>query len=414
MYKFNYSTKGHRNNKLIFLLSIIATCLIIICDIFTNKKNVSVNNTLRASTIIATDEQTEDIDILIGVNLAHTEDEDMKKLIDAEYESVYETNNDIYIDINSDYYKKYISGHRFMAPKIPYFDNSENVEHLTMTFDIVNNTDERLSIDKLNIMVEESTPDTIPVIYICTTEDCSNCIYFVNESWFNWNGFTFDYSILKKGESFNGVYKKSRHISYFDKFTIVDLLPEMKDMGYNFDELVNHIRDKNIRLNRENNRDWDVEPIDSVGNYYFLTFYLSSNDADFNLFQEKFKPFELKESKFKDEYVGTASLYGSIRFDHSDFKVDFVAEISLSTAAGFGGLSYANDKFDVKLKTIGNNYILQYPYTTIIEPKGTEMIKLSITADISSSHKFYVDINNDNGLKVRSKNIHFHHYYPKN
>ena len=138
----------------------------------------------------------EHIDIPIAINLSHTEDEDMKQLVDAEYEVTRETDKDIYIDINSEYYKEYISGNRFMASKLEFFENSENVEYLTMDLDLVNNTNERLSIDELNVIVDESTPDTIPVIYICTTEAYSNCIYFVDESWFNWKGFTFSYSIL--------------------------------------------------------------------------------------------------------------------------------------------------------------------------------------------------------------------------
>ena len=266
-----------------------------------------------------------------------------------------------------------------------------------------------------NVIVEDSKPDTLPIIYICTTEDYSNCLYFVNESWFNWKGFTFTYSIMRKGESFIGEYKKRRHISYFDNYIIIDFLPEMKEMGYDFDGLVNSIRNKNIRHNREINTDWDVEPITHDENSKYLGFCIEYNDNDFGYFQEKFRPFELKEEiDGFDEYVGMATLYGSLKFDNIDFKVDFIAEISLSTSAGFGALSYENDKFDIKLRSLGDDYTLRYPYTTVIEPYGAEMIKLSLTADKSSLHNFHVDIKNDNGLRIKSKNIHFHHYYPKN
>ena len=113
------------------------------------------------------DEITEEsIDIPVAINLIHTEDEDMKQLVDAGYEVTHETDKDIYIDINSRYYKQYMSGTRFMADKIAVFENSENVEYLTMNLDVVNNTEERLSIKELNIKVDESKPDTTPLIYI--------------------------------------------------------------------------------------------------------------------------------------------------------------------------------------------------------------------------------------------------------
>ena len=404
-------------STLVFSSFFIVISLVYISCGNSSKKNSTSEDSQMEATIAASNGMEEIIeeyiDIPIAINLSHTEDEDMKQLVDAEYEVTHETDKDIYIDTNSEYYKKYISGHRFMASKLAFFENSENAEYLTMDLDIVNNTNERLSIDELNVIVDESVPDTLPVIYICTTENYSNCIYFVNESWFNWEGFTFSYSILSKNESFGGGYKKHRHISFFDNYTIVDLLPDMKEMGYDFDELVNCIKMRNIRLNREKNTEWDTDPIVHDEHEHYLGFCINPDDDDFLFFQEKFKPFELKKDIF-DEYVGMASLYGSIKFDNSDFVVDFIAEISLSTSGSFGALSYENDKFDVKLKSFGSDYKLQYPYTTVIEPNGTEMIKLTVNADKSSSHKFHVDVKNDNGLKIRSKNIHFHHYYPKN
>lgn len=381
-----------------------------------SKKSNNEDNLLPKESVSQSDDgndiREEIVDIPITVNLSHTKDDEMRQLADAEYEITNETGKNIYIDINSNYYKKYMSHNRFKVQQLAFFENSENVEYLTLNLDVVNNTNEKLSVNELNIVVSESKPDFIPIIYICTTQSYSNCIYFVNESWFNWKGFTFSYSILKKGESFNGEYKKHVHIPYFDNYIIVDLLPDMKEMGYDYDDLVNCIRNRNIRYNRENNTDLDVEPISQGANEKFLFFHIDSNDDDFCYFQEKFWPFDFKKSNYGN--VGSAMLYGTIKFDDIDFMVDFIADISLSTLGGFGALSYENDEFDVKLKSYGNNYMLRYPYTTVIEPYGTEMIKLSVVADKSSKHKFYIDIKNDNGLKIRSKDISFHHYYPKN
>lgn len=404
-------------SRMAFLLCLVVISMISVsCGNFSKKNTSSDDNQMEANLIgiDGLDEISEEsIDIPIAINLAHTEDEDMKQLVDAEYEITRETDNAICIDINSAYYKHYTLGARFKVDQLAFFENSENVEYLTMNLDVVNNTNERLSINELNVIVEDSKPDTLPIVYICTTQDHSNCLYFVNESWFNWKGFTFSYSIMRKDESFSGEYIKRIHIPYFDNYTIIDLLPNMKEMGYDFDGLVNNIRNWNIRRNRENNTDWDIEPISYDENYKYLGFCITENDDDFGYFQELFSPFELKKDIF-DEYVGSATLYGSIKFDDSDFKVDFIAEISLSTSGGFGALSYENDKFDVKLKSSGEDYTLRFPYTTVIEPYGSEMIKLSVKADKSSLHKFHIDIKNDNGLKIRSKDVHFHHYYPKN
>ena len=375
------------------ILCLGGTSLISISCGNSSKKNITNEDCLIEASVVTTndmDENTEEtIDIPIAIHLSHTEDEDMKQLVDAEYEVIRETEKDIYIDINSEYYKNYISGYRFIAPQLALFNNSENVECLTINLDIVNNTNERLSIDELNVIVDESTLDTIPIIYICTTEAYSNCIYFVNESWFNWGGFTFSYSIMKKGESFNGEYKMHRHIDFFENYNIVDLLPDMKEMGYDFDNIVNIFEQYGSYY--------------SIEDYEKMLYYPSDLPEDYDL-QCLFSPFD----------KGEAELYGKLKFDNIDFYVEFEAIVSLASWGGFGALSYANDNFDVKLNALGENYTLRYPYTTVIEPNGTEMIKLKVNADKSSSHKFHIDIKNGNGLIIRSKNIHYHHYYPKN
>lgn len=384
----------------------------------TTMNNITESSILSGNAINNINEES--IDIPVSINLVHTDDEDMKQLVDAEYEITRETDSDIYIDTNSEYYKKYMSGHRFYVPELAFCDGSEDVEYLSLSLDIVNNTNKKLDISELDIIVNESKQDRIPIIYICTEEDHSNTILFVNESWFNWGGFTFSYSILKKGEWFDGKYKKSKHIPYFEYYTYVDLLSDMKEMGYDFEELVNSIRDYYIKKDSINNTISDVEPWRDE----CLCFAIDKDNPSLGYFQEKFKPFELKKPilfedeyqgvVFKDEYQGVATLYGSLKFDNINYKVDFIANISLSTTGGFGALSYVNDSFDVKLKSNGNSYNLRYPYSTVIEPQGSEYVKLTIAADKSSTHHFYIDIKNNNDLKVRSKNIHFHYYFPKN
>lgn len=181
----------------------------------------------------------------------------------------------------------------------------------------------------------------------------------------------------------------------------MDLLPDLIDMGYNFEGLKSSIRNRDAKAFVE-------------GEYgRFLYFYITEDDEDFAYFQNCFKPFELKKTSY-GEYMGMAYLYGSLKFDDSDLEVDFKAELSLSTSAGWGALSYENDSFDVKLNSFDNNYTLRYPYTIVIEPYGAEYVKLTVAADKSSFHVFQINLKNDNGLNIKSKKIYLHYYYPKN
>ena len=390
----------------IILLMSITTFFLCACGNASLKKsyNEEANNeasVLSENVIVTTDDN--DVDIPISVNLAHTEDEELKQYNASEYNITKETDEDIYIDINSKYYKNYLSGKRFKVPR-PNILFTEDFEFLTLELDIVNNTNSTLDINELDLLVDESKEDRLPFIFIRTSNDLSNSISFINGSWFNWEGFTFSYKILRKGESFDGTYKKSMHIPYFEKQKTIDLLPDMKEMGYDFDEIVKCIKQDNEE------HGWNFEPVEYCEDGYCLGFGISKDDENLGYFQRKFEPFELIVNE-DDEIDGIARLYGTVQFDNSDTKVDFSADISLF-GRDFGAGSYVNDKFDVKLRSQGNNYTLRYPYTTVIEPYGTELVKLTVRADKSSSHKFNVILKNGNDLMIKSKTIHFHHFYP--
>lgn len=64
-------------------------------------------------------------DIPVAINISHTEDEDIRQLLDAEYEITLETDDDIYIDINSDYYNRYSSGTRFRADQLAFLKRAK-------------------------------------------------------------------------------------------------------------------------------------------------------------------------------------------------------------------------------------------------------------------------------------------------
>ncbi len=395
--------KQFRSTKLI-AFSVVVFCLLLTMSGCSNKNTQDAS----ADSIIEVEEteEVEDvktIDVPVIVNIVHDSDPDLP--LPAEYLVVNNTNDEIAIDTNSDYYNKYMSENRFNAPLVIGYFN-EDVEYLTLELDIVNNTSESISVNELNINVEKSSIDNYPYIYISTAEDYSNCIQFFNGSWFNWKGFTFSYTILKKGQNFNGKYIKSVHIPYFDDVKTVNLLQDLKELGYDFDSLLSYVRVQNKQNGYSEDDPWTKEDDGSQ----YLNFGATDAD-DIASIQRWFYPFEFKRL---DEYTyeGRATLYGSIKFDNTDIVKNFTAEISLSTAGGFGAVSYENDKFDVKLRTEGENYVKRFPYTTVIEPQGAEMIKLRVMADKSSNHNFFINVINDNELVIRSKNIKFHNFRP--
>lgn len=171
------------DKHLIQLYIIAISTISVSCNNFSRKEGGQ-----QESTMVNTDGMDEtaksSIDVPITVSLAHTEDEYLKQLNPAEYIIVSENDKYIFIDNNLEYYNNYMSGKRFSTP----LDNvlcTEGIEYLTLYLDIVNNTNQKLDISEMNLYVEESKPDSIPFIYIRTSNDRSNSISFINGSWFN-------------------------------------------------------------------------------------------------------------------------------------------------------------------------------------------------------------------------------------
>ena len=352
---------------------------------------------------------TPQIDVPIAINLMHPDDDYATQFTIEEYGITEENGRSIHIEPQTGYYPNYISGKRFKTPRQVLFETSEVVEFLTLSMDIVNNTKQKLDISELNIQVDESRIDTLPLIYICTLDECGNSLQFVNSGWAKWEGFTFSYSLLKKGEEFNGTYKKQKHIPYFEGIKTVKLLPDLMEMGYDYKGLIRFLKKEAREAFGEDCDDMFPSPSDECS---IITHDFYGYDIGF--VKNKFKPFEAKKSPGSDyTFIGFARLYGCIQFDHSNRKIEFMSEIPLSTEGGFGADSYECDKFDIRLKSEGEAYTLRYPYTTVIEPGGTEFVKLTFIADKSSMHTFHIEAKNNNGLSIRSKDIHYHHYKPR-
>ena len=117
---------------------------------------------------------------------------------------------------------------------------------------------------------------------------------------------------------------------------------------------------------------------------------------------------------FDTLYYGFARLFGEIAFDNSDYCLKFQAIIKLSTHCEFGAGSEENDIFDVELRPHGYNYILRYPYTTVIEPYGAERVSLILKAEESSNHIFTISAKNGDDIEISSKAINIHYMSPRN
>ena len=348
------------------------------------------------------------IDVPIIVNVLNTVDEESLPGVYGKYKLKKETDQTIVIDEDYPYLSKYMSGKRFEAPMEAIFDAGVNVfTNLQLSLDIVNNTDENIDITQLEIKVDESKLDSIPMIYICTTEDRSNTITFVNDSWFNWGDMTFSYSILKEGENFDGKYKKKKKIAHFEGEKIVDLLPDLTEMGYDLPNAITELKKIYAQEGARGELVWEEDEY-----YAYLLCATNKQDPDFERINSVFRPFSLQKDRM-DDYIGMAQLYGTLSFSKSKFKVDFKANISLSTSGGFGATSYESDKFNVKLKTEGKDYTLKYPYATVIKPGGSEYVRIVISADKSSRHKFHIVARNNNNLNIRSKDVDLYFYLPK-
>ena len=357
---------------------------------------------------------------------------------DMTFKIIKETEDTIYIDATSPYYDKYISGKRFRIPSVVYGALALYDGYLKLQVDVVNNTSNRLDIEELSVNVVKSEPDTIPYLYICTSDDICNSITFANGSWFNWGGFTFSYSLLKENEHFNGVYQYKEHIDFFEEDTTLNLLPHLIEKGYDFRKICETL-DKKFSEEEYacicnpsyNFKRWYMRVADD---YYDTTEYCEPSRyeciclpnrlvRDSSSLKSLFYPFHVHideyfldedDSLFNGWAWATAKLWGEIVFDNSKFKVRFIGDVTLATPCGFGAGAWENDRFNVALRTNDTNYILHYPYTTIIEPQGSEMVSLIIKASQSSNHTFNISLKNGDGLKIRSKNVSIHYLLPKN
>ena len=213
---------------------------------------------------------------------------------------------------------------------------------------------------------------------------------------------------MKKGEKFDGKYNKNRVIPYFEDDYELDLIDDLIEMGYNLEAISKTLG----------------EEIDNIKN----GFWIQIPEEKFEEWKRLFSPFEIgineteeidengKTIKSFDEeakYYGFARIYGQLSFSKYPLTVKFKGKIPLSTSGEYGAGNDIDDRFDVTLKPIGNDYLLCFPYVTTIAPGGNERINLRLKCEQSAIHHFKIKAVNSNDLDISSKNIHLHYIKPR-
>lgn len=322
------------------------------------------------------------------------------KNISIKYKKTNETSSQIDIVPSGNYYNRYNSNTRFNA------DLKEGMceayyEYPTINCYIVNNTNHNLNISNLQIDVEYSKIDRTPYIYIISTQSDPNCMSFFNFSCYNWGNMTFEYSILGKGEQFDYKYKKKRIIPYFDYKYQIDFRSELRALGYDIDR---------------------IEKLCKLDNDFKWKYYGAFTETDVNKYGYLFYPFDFFPSTLimpnyesngtyianDNYYCPLAPIYGRLTFSNSDKMVEFVGYICLNSIDGLGAVTFLDDSFNVKLRTSALDYIVHYPYKTVIPPGGSECIRMTIACEKSSNHRFRIKVKNYEGYNVISKYINLH------
>ena len=371
----------------LIILGVSLSCLMLCCACGGNGNNKNSNSSFDSNT--SSPARQEVPDVPISISLEHIDQF-------ASHIRFNITDEDEYVAIEptSTYYDAYMSSKRLQVENTAFVSDmpTEYNEYPRVQCFIVNNTNETLSINALNLCVENSTTDPLPYIHLFAEEAYSNTLTLVNEGWYNWGKATLSYTLLKKGEDFDGQYTKQKSIPYFDDIYRVNFLEDLLAMGYDYNGLLQ------LAGNLGQNEDND----------YVCTYI---DDAQFETYRRAFYPFEVGTINY--ERMGFARLYGKLTFSESDHEVEFSARISLTSEGGFGAGMDEDDAFDVQLKTSGDNYTLRYPYVTSIAPGGSERVALTLMCSQSTMHKMHIEAVNDNGLSIRSKEIRMHYLNPK-
>ena len=338
------------------------------------------------------------IDLLVTTHVASSEYADMSFVKTNESEDV------INIEPSSDYYNRYRSSERMELQSEPndgWF--CDDLEYPHIEYIITNNTEEPISINSIKTIVEKSSDDQFPYLFIYQDGEYSNCLFFWNESWTDWGTMTFDYSILEKDESFNGQYDKTLSIPFFTDYMVVDFYNDLIEKGYD-PEPLNEVY---FELD-DNQYHWFKNTFKICGkgcdysHLFMPSLYIAEEEIDATSYSDLFYPFEYGNLM---SMCGYARFYGKISFSNSDFTKEIKGLIYLTPPGNGGADLELSEEFDIILKNNAEDYEISKPYVTVIAPHEAERISLTYKCSRSARHDFYVSIENENGLNIRSKNI---------
>lgn len=303
--------------------------------------------------------------------------------------SLSDANNTINIRPTSRNYDGFFSGKRYEFPIFSLYGDTEDVEYLNIDAIIQNHTSENISINSLNVEVEKSEIDPRPYLYLHSAKCLSNRFLIFDEGWSDYGNMIIEYSILRKGEKFDGKYRKTKVYKRPKDFIKMDLTSDLIEMGYNWE----NIKSKNY----ENG---ELEYVDGI---------FDSDGIDPNSY---YYPFEWADDG-EGCYEGFCRIYGRIKFSNHAHVAEFSGRISLSCRAEFGAALDYNDKFDIELKDVGESYTLKMPYITTIRPESVERIGLRIKCNKSTFHTFHITAPNDNGLTISTPTISLIYMLPR-
>lgn len=401
----------HYSSFLVFCMFLCFSC--------TNKKNYEEH--YEDNEYEKEDETTEQmyIDLPIGVNLVPLKNEyGIEAGTDSPDAFMYfkvsnETDDLLEIEPNSSYYNIYASSMPMSLWDDAWKDFAEASDELTypsFDFVITNTTDKTINVSSLTLEIEDSKVDKFPYLWIFEVCGNANSITIWNESWYDWGNMYLSYSILKKGESFDGKYKKKMTIPYFDDLIYVDFLPDLVEMGLKEKEIDNVIHQFSY------NDDYDPkERISYIAPYVVgrnaSASHIVRSDAwiepETTNMAELFYPFEFTLEEGIST-CGFARIYGKIEFENSTFSKEFYGRIFLNPPGYGGAENELSDEYDIELKTNESNYELDIPYTCSLSPGEITRVRFSIKCSKSTNHRFKVRANNSAGMNIKSKNIQLH------
>lgn len=388
----------------------------IACD---NKKNHAEQS--KADEYENIDESIEltDIDLPIGVDLVSLKGEYNEEAGTSSPDAYMyfrvsnETKDILEIEPNSSYYNMYTSNKTMILWDDCWKDMPDVSDELTYpSFDFVlsNTTDAPINVSSFTLEVEDSKIDKFPYLWIF--EECGNAnsITIWNESWYDWGKMYLSYSILKKGEHFNGKYKKKLTIPYFKDKVYVDFLSDLIEMGLKETEINNVIHQYGYSDEYElEERKSYVAPYVAGRNASADHIVKSEGGLEpesINI-AELFSPFEFSLDQGISP-CGFARIYGKIEFQNSTFSKEFAGRIFLNPPGYGGAANELSDEFDIELKANGNNYELEVPYSCTINPGEIKRVRFSIKCSKSTNHRFKIRANDSIGLKIKSKEIRLH------